>query len=419
MILKTSERLAIYGGNPVRNKPFPSWPVFDQEDEQAVLGAVRSGYWGKLQGQEVARFEKDFAQYHDARYGIGVVNGSVSLKIALLGAGIQAGDEVVVTPYTFLASASSIIEVNAIPIFADIDLETMNTTPESIEAVLTPRTRAIMLVHLGGLPVDMDGVMKLAKKHDLFVIEDAAHAHGSEYKGRRVGAIGHVGSFSFQSSKNLCAGEGGILITNDQAIAERCWSIHNCGRIPEGQWYEHYVIGSNFRLGELQGALLNAQLKRLDEQVERRNRNGRYLASRLSELEGVTTQKIDENCTRHSFHLFDFLVDPDVIGITRDEFIDALNAEGIPASCGYKIPLYRQPLFRDLKNFGPFSSYKQCKPDLNYDGVCLPNCETVCYEKGGWLEHRLLLGDENDVNDIACAFEKICRGAHASGKSST
>lgn len=408
MAIKTAGHLAFNGGTPVRTKPFPTWPVFDETDEQAVLEALRSGNWGKLQGNQVTEFEKAFASYHGAKYGFGVNNGSVSLKIALLAAGIQAGDEVIVPPYTFLASASSIIEANAIPIFADIDLETLNITPETIEAVLTPRTRAIVPVHLGGLPADMDGIMTLAKKHNLCVIEDAAHAHGSEYKGRRVGPIGDIGSFSFQSSKNLCCGEGGILISNDEALAERCWSIHNCGRHRDGQWYEHFVIGSNFRLGELQGALLNAQLKRLDKQVERRNRNGRELARRLTGMKGITPQKIGEDCTRHSFHLFNFLVDPEQLGVTRDEFIDILNAEGIPASSGYKIPLYKQPLFQNLENFGPYSSFKQTLPELNYNDVRLPNCEAACYERAAWMEHRLLLTEESDINDIANAFEKIC-----------
>lgn len=403
-----SKTLAISGGEPVRTKPFPGWPVFDETDELAVVEAVRSGCWGRLQGTEVARFEKLFAEYHQAEYGVGVVNGSVSLKIALLAAGIRAGDEVVVTPYTFLATAGSVLEVNAIPVFADLDLETLNITPETIEAVMTPRTRAIIPVHLGGLPVDMAGIMQLAAKHNLFVIEDAAHAHGSEFRGRRVGSLGHAGSFSFQSSKNLAAGEGGIVTCCDDAIYEACYSIHNCGRIRGGQWYEHHRLGSNFRLGELQGALLNSQFRRLDEQVERRNRNGRRLAERISQLPGVAPQKIGPDCTRHSFHLFNFLVAPNVLGMTRDEFVEALTAEGIPASSGYKIPLYRQPLFQNTENFEPFSAFRQVMPSLNYDEISLPNCETACYERAAWLEHRFLLGDENDIADIADAFEKIC-----------
>lgn len=409
MNTKTTDKPANDGDSPVRTKPFPAWPVFDETDEQAVVEVIRSGKWGKLQGTEVVRFERAFAEYHGCRFGIGVVNGSVSLKIALLAAGIQAGDEVIVPPYTFMASAGAVIEVNAIPVFADIDPETLNITPETIEAVRTPRTRAVMPVHVGGLPADMDGIMALARQHDLFVLEDAAHAHGSEYKGRRVGGIGHAGSFSFQSSKNLCCGEGGILVTNDEAVARRCRSIHNCGRVEGGLWYEHHVIGSNYRLGELQGALLNSQFSRLDEQVERRNANGRLLSHRLSGIRGITPQRIDASCTRHSFHLFNFLVDPGIIGRTRDEFVEALNAEGIPAGCGYKIPLYRQPLFQDLKNFGPYSSFKQASPDLDYNHIFLPNCESVCTQRGAWLEHRLLLGNESDVNDIATAFEKVAK----------
>src|SRR4051812_20194689 len=258
-------KLAMSGGSPVRTKPFPAWPVFGEAEEQAVVRALRSGKWGKTEGNEVANFERRFADYHQAKHGIGVQNGTVSLRIALLAAGIEAGDEGIVPPYTFLATATAIVEANATPIFVDIDRDSFNIDPKQIEAAITPRTRAIIPVHLGGLPCDMDAIMAIARKHNLTVIEDAAHAHGSEYKGRRVGAVGHFGSFSFQSSKNLTCGEGGIVLTNDAALAQKCWSIHNCGRLPGRAWYEHHVMSGNYRLGEIAGALLNAQMDRLDE----------------------------------------------------------------------------------------------------------------------------------------------------------
>jgi len=287
-----ADQLAIHGGRPVREKPFPTWPVFGEPEEQALTRTLRSGKWGKLDGSEVAAFERDFARYQGSEHGIAVVNGTVSLQIALMAAGIQGGDEVIVPPYTFLATATAVITANATPVFADIELDTLNLDPKAVEALITPRTRAIIPVHFAGLPADMDAIMAIAQRHNLIVIEDAAHAHGAEYKGRRAGSIGHMGSFSFQSSKNLTAGEGGFITTNDPELAERCRSIHNCGRRPGHAWYEHFVISGNYRLSEIQGALLNAQLQRLEEQARRRDENGRYLTEHLGQIPGIKPQRI-------------------------------------------------------------------------------------------------------------------------------
>lgn len=403
-----ADRLALLGGSPIRTKPFPSWPVFGPEEEAAVLRALRSGKWGKLDGSEVAAFERDFAHYHGCEHGIAVVNGTVSLQIALMAAGIRAGDEVIVPPYTFLATATAVITSNATPVFADIDLDTLNLSPKAIEAAITPRTRAIIPVHFGGLPADMDAILAIAKRHNLIVIEDAAHAHGAEYRGRRVGSIGHMGSFSFQSSKNLTSGEGGIITVNDPELAARCRSIHNCGRRPGHAWYEHFVISANFRMGELQGALLNAQLRRLDDQCRRRMENGTYLAERLRKIPGVAPQTLTPDATRHAFHLFCFRIDAEEVGIPRHTFLKALAAEGIPNFCGYPEPLYRQRLFLD-REFGPFTG---CR-GVDYAKVSCPNCEAICHELGGWLEHRLLLGTRDDMDDIVRAFEKVCENRAA------
>lgn len=399
-------KLAISGGSNVRNEHFPAWPVFDAAEEQAVVRAVRSGKWGKLDGNEVATLERRFAGYHQAKHGIGVVNGTVSLRIALLAAGIEAGDEVIVPPYTFLATATAVVESNATPIFVDINRETLNIDPELIEAAITPRTRAIIPVHLGGLACDMDAIMAIAKKHNLTVIEDAAHAHGGEYKGRRLGSIGHMGSFSFQSSKNLCSGEGGLLLTNDDDLAQKCRSVHNCGRLPGGAWYEHHVMSGNYRLGELQGALLNAQLDRLDEQANTREANGKYLDKHLSQIPGLMPQKRTGDATRHAYHLYCFRYDAKQWDIPRQKLIEALTAEGIPASTGYVIPLYRQPLFTQ-KNFGPYTGYKLHHADLDYSKLRLPNCEAICAGEGGWLTQNLLLGPRQDMDDIIAGFQKV------------
>jgi dTDP-4-amino-4,6-dideoxygalactose transaminase len=396
--------LALLGGSPIRTRPFTSWPIFGKSDERRLLRALRSGQWGKLHGPEVAELESRFATLHGCKHGIGVVNGTVSLRLGLIALGIGAEDEVIVPPYTFFSTASAVIEANAIPVFADIDLDTFNLDPRAVEAAITPRTRAIIPVHFAGQPADMDAILALARKRKLAVIEDAAHAHGASHRNQPAGSMGRLGSFSFQSSKNLTAGEGGILTTNDDALAESCRSMHNCGRISGGIWYEHHVISGNYRLGEFQGAILNSQLDRLERQTLTRDRNGQYLASRLANLPGLHPQKRPAACTRHSYHLFMLRMEGDVFGVPRAAVLQALRAEGIPCSGGYGISLHRQPMFR-RKAFGPFLPGAISR--LDYERTDCPNSDLICREQCLWLEQNLLLGPRADMDDIADAFEKV------------
>jgi dTDP-4-amino-4,6-dideoxygalactose transaminase len=366
-----------------------------------------------LDGREVEEFEKRFAHMHGCRYGIAVANGTVSLRIALLAAGISAEDEVIVPPYTFFSTASAVIEANAVPVFADIDFDTFNLDPKSVEAAVTTRTRAIIPVHFAGQPAEMDTILAIAKRHKLVVIEDAAHAHGGSYKNRPAGSLGHLGSFSFQSSKNLTAGEGGIITTNDKVLAEACRSIQNCGRIPGGVWYEHHVIGGNYRLGEFQAAVLSGQLGRLKAQTKIRDLNGQYLASRLTSLPGLHTQKRSASCTRHSYHLFMARIEPTVFGISPDVAIKALEAEGIPCSGGYGFSLHQQPIFQK-KAFGPF--LPRASKRLNYTKTHCPNSDKVCREQCIWFPQNLFLGSRTDMDDIARAFEKVFENRRALGQ---
>lgn len=397
-------KLALLGGTPVRKRRFTAWPIFGKPEEKRLLRALHSGKWGKLNGPEVAEFENRFATMHGCKHGIGVVNGTVSLRIALMAAGIRAEDEVIVPTYTFFSTASAVIEANAVPVFVDIDLNTFNLDPQAVVAAITPRTRAIIPVHFAGQVADMKAIMALARKHKLVVIEDAAHAHGASYRNQPAGSIGHMASFSFQSSKNLTSGEGGLLTTNDDQLAAACRSIHNCGRIPTGIWYEHHVISGNYRLGEFQGAVLNAQLHRLETQTKTRNRNGQYLASRIAQLPGVHPQKRDADCTRHSYHLFMLRVDGHEFGAPRAAVIKALQAEGIPCSGGYGLSLHHQPIFRN-KAFGPYLPKVSAK--LNYQKTQCPNSDLICREQCLWLEHGIFLGARSDIDDVARAFEKI------------
>lgn len=396
--------LALFGGTPVRTRPFTPWPIFGKAEEARLLRALRSGNWGRLDGPEVSEFETRFAIMHGCAHGIAVVNGTVSLRIGLLAAGIRAEDEVIVPPYTFVSTATAVIEANAVPVFADIDLNTFNLDAAAVRACVTPRTRAIIPVHFAGQPADMTAIMSIAQEHALVVIEDAAHAHGAAYHGRPAGSLGHMASFSFQSSKNLTSGEGGIITTNDDALAESCRSIHNCGRVPDGLWYEHHVISGNYRLGEFQGAVLNRQLDRLEEQTRTRDRNGQYLASRMAALPGLHPQARQPDCTRHGYHLFMLRIDAAAFGAPRTAVLKALEAEGIPCSAGYGFSLPDQPLFRN-KAFGPY--LPNASRSLDYREARCPNSDLICREQGIWLEQNLLLGSREDVDDIVRAFEKV------------
>lgn len=399
-----SHSLALLGGDPVRTRPFTSWPVFDKAEEDRVLRTLRSGKWGRLDGEEVTAFERRFAAMHGCKHGIGVANGTVSLRIGLMAAGLRAEEEVIVPPYSFFSTASAVVEANAVPVFADIDLDTFNLDPKTLEAAITPRTRAIIPVHFAGQPANMDAIMDIAAQRGLVVIEDAAHAHGASFNNRPVGSMGHMGSFSFQSSKNLTAGEGGIITTNDDALAESCRSIQNCGRVPDGVWYEHHVISGNYRLGEFQGAVLDAQLDRLEEQTRTRDDNGQYLAVKIGRLPGIHPQLRPPECTRHGYHLFMLRLDGGTFQAPRDAVLKALVAEGIPCSAGYAFSLHCQPMFQN-KAFGPFLN--ETSPQLDYRRTRCPNSDRICSEQCLWLEQNILLGDHSDMDDIARAFEKV------------
>ena len=398
-------KLAMDGGKKVRTKPFPTWPVWDKSELGALREVLESGRWG-LGNPKVAEFEEKFAAYVGTEHGICVTNGSASLEIALMAAGISRGDEVIVPPYTFTATASAVLIANGIPIFADIDPETYNIDTAAAEEAITHRTKAIIPVHIGGCPADMDRIMEIAEKHNLIVIEDCAQAHSAEWRGKRVGSIGDMGSFSFQASKNLCAGEGGIITTSDQELGDKCWSYHNCGRVKSGGWYDHRVLGSNFRMTGWQAAILLAQMERLDEQTQIRNRNGVYLSEKLSEIAGIRPNKRDERVTTHAYHLYIFGYEAEKFGgQPRSRFLQALNAEGIPCSSGYN-PLYKHDLFKASIQKNP--ELYGCDADkADYSKLHLPVTERICDEEAVWLFQSMLLGTEEDMDDIVAAIGKI------------
>lgn len=401
-----TKRLALCGGPVTRDRPFSVWPVCGPEEEAALLEVLRSGKWGRIDGERTAEFERAFAEYHDCAYGAAVFNGTVALQLALLAAGIKAGDEVIVPPYTFLATATSVMLCNAVPIFVDIDPETYCIDPEAIEPAITERTKAIIPVHLGGQAAEMDRILEISRAHELTVIEDCAHAHGAEYKGQRVGSLGDLGCFSFQSSKNLTSGEGGIVVTNDEELAGTCRSMHNCGRVPGGAWYDHRALSLNMRMTEFQAALLECGLDRLDAQIERREANGNYLNEALAEIPGIDPLPRGHGETRHGYHLYTYRYEEAAFGgVPRRLFLEALRAEGIPSVSGYDVPLYHQRIFVD-RVFGPYTGYRTTRPDLDYADVECPACEQACRE-GCWLTQSMLLGTREDMDDIVRGIRKV------------
>ncbi len=397
----TSTTLAIHGGTPVRTAPFGGWPVWGEEEERALLAALRSGHWGSLDGTFVTRLEQEFAAFQGARHGVACVNGTLALSVALKAVGIEPGDEVLVPPYTFIATASAALMVGAIPVFVDVDPETLLLDPALIDAAVTPRTRAIIPVHHAGSPADMDGVMAAARRHGLRVIEDAAQAHGAAWRGRPVGAIGDVGTFSFQSSKAINAGEGGMMVTDDPALEELLWSYRNVGRRKGGEWYEHVRLGWNLRLTEFQAALILEQMRRFPAQQAHRTESAAYLSSRLSEIPGVEPLRVPDGVTAHSWYSYHFrwLGERDG-GLPKLAFSAALKAEGIPNFHGY-VPLNRNEAVREevARLGGP-------------EPVACPNAERAADHEVLMLALPILMGSHDDLDQVAEAVAKVA-GARA------
>ena len=398
-------RLAINGAAPVRTEPFPSWPMNLDASARAAGETVRSGRWGSIQGERVRSLEQRFASFQHAAHGIAVCNGTTALCLALQAVGIEPGDEVIVPAYTFIASASSIVMSNAVPVFVDIDPLTYNLDPDRVEEAITPRTRAVVAVYFAGLPADMDRLGEIAGRHGLSVIEDAAQAHGARWGDRGVGAIGSIGAFSFQSSKNLNAGEGGIMLTNDDELAAAARSLADCGHVAPGPRYNHFRIAGNNRMTEVQGTLLMVQMDHLEAQADLRHANGEYLTERLGAIPGIVPVARPAKADRHARHIYMFRYNEASFGgVPKTRFIEALRAEGIPASPGYSIPLYKQPVFTE-RNYGIYRS--QALSAVDYGAMNLPVTERACRSEAVWLSQNVLLGDRDDMDDIVRAVARI------------
>ncbi len=399
-------KLAINGGTPVRVGPFPRWPEFDDDEAQALLLVLRSGNWGGYPSpNNYARLLNErFAAFQGARFGIAAANGTVTLEVALLAGGLRPGDEVLVPAYTWVGTAAAVLSAQGVPIFVDSDPANYCMDAKCLEAAITPRTRAVIPVHLGMQMADMDAILPIAQRHNLLVVEDCAHAHGGQWKGRGAGSMGHLGSFSMQTSKLLTSGEGGMIITSNDKSAERCESLINCGRPSTTDRYKYRTVGFNYRMTEFQASLLLRQLARLPEQAERRLRNARALAAKLQGIRGIAPMSWDARITRPAIYHYLLRYDPEGFsGVHRDVFLEALCAEGIPAEGNFYEPLYRAPLWNFRRD-----DYLACASSaVDFSSYSCPVAEKAAYEESIWLHHSLLLGGEAETGAIAEAIGKI------------
>jgi dTDP-4-amino-4,6-dideoxygalactose transaminase len=401
-----ANQLAARGGTPVRTQPFPEPVVWDDRELEQVTEVIRSGQWGGGSGAaKNLQLGELMARLHDARYGVPVSSGTAALEVALLALGVRPGDEVIVPAYTWIATPLSVLSIGALAVFADVDPATFNMDPADAERKITPRTKAIMPVHWGGRPVDLDAYLEIGRRHNVPILEDAAQAHGARWRGRGIGSWGAAGCFSFQQSKTITAGEGGAVTTSDKAIEERVWSYANCGRIrPTDEHLKENPVGHNYRLSDLQAAVLLAQLSRLDELADRRQRNADHLDRGLAEIEGISVRPADERITRSAYYLYLFRYDPAGFGgLPRDAFAEALQAEGIPAFAGAGSLVYRSPLFNVTRE-NTAALRLADRPD--YRQTSCPRAEQLARE-ALYMPHRVLMGGEAECDDVVQAIRKV------------
>ena len=359
----------------------PKWPQAGEREAKLLQKVLESTHWGGFH-PFVTQFENQFAEYQHAAHGIALCNGTVSLELALSVLGVGPGDEVIVPAISFVSSASAVSRAGAVPVFVDIERRSFNIDPLQVRNAISPATKAIMPVHFGGTMCCLEELIRIAREHELILLEDAAHAQGSEWNGKRAGSFGNLGSFSFQNGKVLSAGEGGALVTLDEEFAVKARSVANCGRLAGRSFYEHHTLGSNFRMTAFQAAVLIGQLERLPEQIEHRTRNARLLMQLTADVQEIIWQEQPLEATRNSWYL---LVGRIQAGAEqRDEFQANLSKAGVPCTPFYPWPLYRNPLFSDV----------ECRV------LPCPIAE-ACVRDAFWLPHRVLLADEETIREVA------------------
>jgi dTDP-4-amino-4,6-dideoxygalactose transaminase len=406
--------LAILGGPKTRTESYPAWPVWDQRDLDAVTEVVKSGRWGgyPYPGPKTAEFARKFAELQGGGFAVAMANGTVTMEVALRAAGIGWGDEVLVPAYTFQATAAAPMSAGAIPVIVDVDPGNYCLDPKAAEKTITPKTRAIIPVHLGSQMADMDAIMVLAEKHDLIVVEDCAHAHGARWNGRGAGTIGHFGSFSLQSSKILTSGEGGILLCRSEELARKVMAVIDCGRGHQGEGGSESgpspLMGGNFRMTELQSALALVGLQRFPEQAREREQMAAYMDEALSEVPGVRVLRRDPRHTTRSFYRYMFAIDPKTFGVEHDVLCAALEAEGVECEPGYE-PMHRYELFQPRNSR---LAVPNAFPErFDFDKMHFPVAEQACGHEAVWLDESVFRAGRQGVDDAVAALRKIQKNA--------
>ncbi len=398
-------QLALFGGEPVRKEGWPTWPVHDQRDVDAVTAVVQSGNWGghPYPGPNTKEFAEKFEALQGGGYAVPMMNGTVTMEIALRAANIGWGDEVIVPAYTFAATATAPVAAGCIPVIVDIDPDTCCIDPKAVEAAITPATKAIIVVHLAAQMADMDAIMAIAERHNLVVIEDCAHAHGAKWRGQGAGTIGHFGSFSLQSSKTLTAGEGGVLICRTPELAERAASLIDCGR-PKDDKEENFTYGANFRMTEMQSALGIVALERFPDQFKEREEMAAYMDEALSEVPGVRVLRQDPRNTARSVYCYIFAVDPAAFGAEHHAVCKALLAEGIRCSPGYT-PMNRYDLFQPQLSKLPVPS---AFPErFHLDEMYFDTAERMAQHEAIFIGESTFRAGKAGIDDVVNALKKV------------
>lgn len=413
----TSDKLALLGGTPVRgNKKWLGWPQWDAEKFNPKMNEVMGNrVWSR--SSKVAEFEKRWAEMNGSKHCLTTVNGTNALSAAWMQSNIGPGDEVICSPYTFSASIFGILYKGAMPVWADIDPETFQIDPKQIRKKITPRTKGILPVHICGYPSDMPQIMKIAKEHNLFVVEDACQAHLAEIGGKRVGTFGNAGCFSFQTSKTLPIGEGGGILTDNTEYFDRLYSYHNFGYASgtvAGQIssISALILANKIRMSEYQAVIGLCQLEKLEERHKIRNENAAYLNEKLAAYPGITPVKLHKGATSASYYMYSMIYNQDKLdGLPRQRFIEALNAEGVPVGPGYpNDPLYGQPMMREVFKSEIYQKFYTAD-ELDFEKYLQKNhCPALIktYDSALWIYCAgLMLGTKSDMDDIINAIDKI------------
>ncbi|HEY5912240.1 MAG TPA: DegT/DnrJ/EryC1/StrS family aminotransferase [Verrucomicrobiae bacterium] len=399
---------ALIGGTPVHKGGWARWPQWREAWEPEVLKVFRSGRWYRASAEHVSDFEKGYGQLLGAKACLATASGTTALMVSLHVMEVDAGDEVIVSPYTFIASYNAILSAKALPVFADTDPATLTIDPASIESRITERTRAIMPVHIFGMPCDMDPINEVARKHKLGVVEDACQAWLAEYKGRKCGTIGDLGGFSFQESKHIPSGEGGAITSMSQELIDKCNSYHNCGRAcGTNTGNGCFTRGNNYRMTQAQAVILSQQFDKLVKETAIRRANADYLTANLGKIPGITPVRLPEN-SRAVWHLYPFRYDSAQFhGLSRDKFASAMGAEGVPCGGIYHEQYYDGLLDEAIASRGYKRLWSPARLQAYRDSFKeLRGNKQVC-ETTVAMTQNMLLGERRDMDDILEAIRKI------------